>query len=176
MNLQKSKRGRHSATEDHDDNTKRSKKDYSLAMTPKEVVLLERRLNDRQATTTRFLSNTNRTDCSGTMPQIQNNLSIPMSSSTSASVTQCESFPPLNALPKEKKVSYAFHVFEKGSTSETAAESCLPTLETLTTKGCLQYTGVVKTKKTTNNIKRLRSDYVELKKIPPCKFCNAKRF
>ncbi|KAG5630720.1 hypothetical protein H5410_002437 [Solanum commersonii] len=121
MNLQKSKRGRHSATEDHDDNTKCSKIDYSLAMTPKEVVLLERRLNDRQATTTRLLSNTNRTDCSGTMPQIQNNLSIPMSSSTSAS-------------------------------------------------------GVVKTKKPTNNIKRLRSDYVELKKIPPCKFCNAKRF
>ncbi|XP_049391465.1 uncharacterized protein LOC125855817 [Solanum stenotomum] len=62
------------------------------------------------------------------------------------------------------------------STLETAAESCLPTLETLTAKGCLQYTVVVKTKKTTNNIKRLRSDYVELKKIPPCKFCNAKRF
>ncbi|WMV26846.1 hypothetical protein MTR67_020231, partial [Solanum verrucosum] len=35
---------------------------------------------------------------------------------------------------------------------------------------------VVKTKKTTNNIKRPRSDYVELKNIPPCKFCNEKRF
>ncbi|KAG5605160.1 hypothetical protein H5410_026652 [Solanum commersonii] len=35
---------------------------------------------------------------------------------------------------------------------------------------------VVKIRKTTNDIKQLCSDYVELQKIPPCKFCNAKRF
>ncbi|OIT34040.1 hypothetical protein A4A49_61186, partial [Nicotiana attenuata] len=91
--------------------------------------LLQRRLKIRETTTNRLLADTNHINRIGTISHMDDDVNIGLS------FTQRRAFLSSDVFDKENDMTQPFHVFEKGSTSGTANDSCAPTFEIVTTKG-----------------------------------------
>ncbi|KAH0691482.1 hypothetical protein KY289_018840 [Solanum tuberosum] len=135
MNPQQTTKHPANTTEFYNKNAKQREIYQNMPTSGKKTLLLQRRLNKREATTKRILGNTNSSNPAEPICLSQDNVDVGCSSSILKSVTERSTLSSSVVVDQGKKMTYPFYAFEKGSTSGTTNDSHIEIFEAVRTSG-----------------------------------------